>query len=98
MHADGLDMKKNNQPKNHLQLVLAGVLMSVGVAVFLEIPRKMAQLEQLYKSPAKIWAFKICFYLVGILLVGGGIRKAVQYFLPENQDNPDVTDNHESDR
>ena len=91
-------MKKNNQPKNHLQLVLAGVLISVGVAVILEIPRKMAQLEQLYQSSAKIWAFKVCFYLLGIMLVGGGIKKAVQYFLPNNQQNPDVTDNHESDR
>lgn len=98
MHVDGFDMKKNNQPKNHLQLVLAGVLMSVGIAVFLEIPRKMSQLEQLNQSSAKIWAFKICFYLVGILLVGGGIRKAVLYFLPNSQHNPDVTDNHESDR
>jgi uncharacterized membrane protein YczE len=98
MHVDGLNMKKNDQPKNHLQLVLAGVLMSVGIAVFLEIPRKMSQLEQLYQSPAKILAFKICFYLVGILLVGGGIRKAVQYFQPNSQHNPDDTDNHESDR
>ena len=91
-------MKKDNQPKNHFQLVWAGVLMSVGVAVFLEIPRKMSQLNQLYQSPAKIWAFKICFYLVGILLVGGGIRKTVQYFFLNSQHNPDVTDNHESDR
>jgi hypothetical protein len=98
MHVDGLDMKKNKQPKNHLQLVLAGVLVSVGVAVILEIPRKMSQLDQLYQSPAKIWAYKICFYLVGILLVGGGIRKAVQYFLPNDQHNPDITDNHGSDR
>lgn len=98
MHVDGFDMKKNSQPKNHLQLVLAGVLMSVGVAVFLEIPRKMSQLEQLYQSSAKIWAYKICFYLVGILLVGGGIRKTVQYFMPNSQQKQDVTDNHESDR
>ena len=95
---DGLNMKKNNQPKNHFQLVWAGVLMSVGVAVFLEIPRKMSQLEQLYQSSAKIWALKICLYLVGILLVGGGIRKTVEYFMPNSQRNPDVTDNQESDR
>jgi uncharacterized membrane protein HdeD (DUF308 family) len=95
---DGLNMKKNGQPKNHLQLVWAGVLMSVGVAVFLEIPRKMSQLAQLYQSSAKILAYKICFYLVGILLVGGGIRKAVSYFQTEGQRDPDATDNHESDR
>lgn len=98
MHADGLKMKKKDQPKNHIQLIWAVVLMSVGVAVFLEIPRKMSQLDQLYQSPAKIWAFKICFYLVGILLVGGGIRKTIQYFQPNSQHKPDVTDNHESDR
>lgn len=98
MHVDGLDMKKKNQPKNHFQLVWAGVLMSVGVAVLLEIPRKMTQLDQLYQSPAKIWAFKICFYLVGILLVGGGIRKVIQYFQPDSLNNKDATDNHESDR
>ena len=91
-------MKKDNQPKNHIKLVWAVVLMSTGVAVFLEIPRKMAQLEQLWQSPAKIWAFKICFYLIGILLVGGGIRKTIQYFQPDSQDKPDVTENHGSDR
>jgi uncharacterized membrane protein HdeD (DUF308 family) len=98
MHVDGLNMKQNDQPKNHLQLIWAVVLMSVGVAVFLEIPRKMSQLVQLWQSPAKIWAFKICFYLVGILLVGGGIRKMIQYFQPNGQHRPEGTDNHESDR
>jgi uncharacterized membrane protein HdeD (DUF308 family) len=98
MHVDDLDMKKNDQPKNHLQLIWAVVLMSVGVAVFLEIPRKMSQLVQLWQSPAKIWAFKICFYLMGILLVGGGIRKMVQYFQTNSQHSTAAEDNHESDR
>ncbi len=91
-------MKKNDQPKNHMQLVWAVILMSTGVAVFLEIPRKMSQLEQLWQSSAKIWAFKICFYLIAVLLVGGGIRKTIQYFQPNSQDGPDVKENHESDR
>lgn len=91
-------MKKNDQPKNHMQLVWAVILMSTGVAVILEIPRKMSQLEQLWQSPAKIWAFKICFYLIAVMLVGGGIRKTIQYFQPNSQDGPDVKENHESDR
>jgi hypothetical protein len=98
MQVDGLNMKKNDQPKNHMQLVWAVILMSTGVAVFLEIPRKMSQLEQLWQSSAKIWAFKICFYLIAVMLVGGGIRKTIQYFQPNSQDGPDVKENHESDR
>jgi hypothetical protein len=98
MQVDGLNMKKNDQPKNHMQLVWAVILMSTGVAVFLEIPRKMSQLEQLWQSSAKIWAFKICFYLIAVMLVGGGIRKTIQYFQPNSQDGPGVKENHESDR
>ena len=98
MHVDGLNMKKKDQPKNHIQLIWAVILVSMGCAVFFEIPRKMAQLNQIYQTPEKIWAFKICFYLLGILLVGGGIRKTVQYFQTNGQHDTDVTDNHESDR
>jgi uncharacterized membrane protein HdeD (DUF308 family) len=91
-------MKKMDQPKNHLQLIWAGILMSAGIAVFLEIPRKMSQLAQLYQSSATLWAFRICFYLIGILLVGGGIRKIVLYFQSSGQHRSDVSDNDESDR
>jgi hypothetical protein len=98
MHTDGLDMKKKDQPKNHFQLVWAGILMSTGIAVLLEIPRKMSQLVQLWQSPSKIWAARICFYLMGILLIGGGIRKLIQYFQSDIKNGADITENDESDR
>jgi hypothetical protein len=97
MHAENLNMKKNDQPKNHVQLIWAGVLMSAGIAVFLEIPRKMSQLVQLWHSSTTIWAFRICFYLIGILLVGGGIRKIFQYFQPNDQYRKGIGNNDESD-
>jgi predicted nucleic acid-binding Zn ribbon protein len=90
-------MKKNDQQKNHVQLIWAGVLISAGIAVVLEIPGKMSQLAQLWHSSATIWAFRICFYLIGILLVGGGIRKIIQYFQPNDLYRKDIRDNDESD-
>jgi uncharacterized membrane protein HdeD (DUF308 family) len=97
MHADGLNMEKNDQQKNHLQLIWAVVLISAGIAVFLEIPGKTSQLAQLWRSSASIWAFRISFYLIGILLVGGGIRKIIQYFQPNGQYGTDAGDNRNND-
>jgi hypothetical protein len=91
-------MKKKDQPKNHFQLIWAGVLVSAGIGVFLEIPQKMSQLVQLWQSPAKIWAARICFYLLGILLIGGGIRKIIKYFQSDIKNGADITEDDESDR
>ncbi len=54
--------------------------MAAGAAVFFRIPQVMPQLAQMGQSAAAMGYIRICFYIMGILLVGGGARKIIQYF------------------
>lgn len=76
-------MKKNIRSKNTVQIVWGTALILVGVAVFFRIPQVIPQLVQMGQSSTTVWFVRICFYLMGFLLVGGGIKKFVQYFSPE---------------
>jgi hypothetical protein len=94
-------MKKANQSKNYIQLVWATALVLAGVGVFFRIPQVMPQLAQMGQSNTTVWAVRICFYLMGALLIGGGIRKIVLYIHPfghENEPHPIDAAEKESDR
>ena len=77
-------MKNNRQIKNNVQIVWGVALILVGVAVFFRIPQVIPQLEQMGQSATTVWFIRICFYLMGTLLVGGGIKKIVQFARPQD--------------
>ena len=58
--------------------IVWGILLVVmGIALFFRIPQVMPRIEQIeYFSPV-IWFIRFSFYLIGILLIGGGIKKIV---------------------
>lgn len=94
-------MKRQNQPGNNVQIIWAAALILAGVAVFFRIPQVMPQLAGMWQSEITLWAFRICFYLMGILLIGGGIKKIVRYFHRddnENRTNTTGEGNIDSDR
>ena len=70
-------MAKNNP--QILKLTWGVALILVGVAVFFRIPQVIPQLVQMGQSTTAVWFVRICFYLIGFLLIGGGINKIVQY-------------------
>ncbi len=89
-------MGKNSRTKNNAQIVKLAwgvALILVGVAVFFRIPQVIPQLVQMGQSPTTVWFIRICFYLMGFLLVGGGIKKIIQYISPEDS----VAEEHSSD-
>ncbi len=54
--------------------------MVAGIGVFFRIPQVMPEIEKIgYFEPALVF-IRFCFYLMGILLIGGGIRKLYRYF------------------
>ena len=67
----------DRQPKM-LQMIWGGALAAAGVGVFIMLPRRMAQIaEARQAAPASfemlfLW---FCFGLLGVLLIGGGLRK-----------------------
>jgi len=80
-------MKTNSRTKNNVQVVKlawGAALIMVGVAVFFRIPQVIPKLVEMGQSATTVWFIRICFYLMGILLVGGGIKKISQYIRPED--------------
>ena len=77
-------MKFNSSFKNNAQLAWGAALILVGVAVFFRIPQVIPQLVQMGQSTTTVSVIRICFILMGILLVGGGIKKIVQYARPQD--------------
>ena len=73
--------KRNN---TNLQLVWGAALTFMGVAVFFKVPQVVPRLEEMGQSEFTITFFRICMYIMGIILVGGGVRKLIQRFKPED--------------
>jgi len=57
------------------QIVWGILLMLAGVGVFYRIPQVMPKLAELEIFTSIIPFIKFCFYLIGIILFGGGIQK-----------------------
>jgi hypothetical protein len=84
-----------------VQLIWGTALVLVGVAVFFRIPQVMPQLAQMGQSDTTLWVIRVCFYLMGVLLIGGGIGKFIRHFYPGNpthQLRPTGEAEKESDR
>ena len=67
-------MKKNSPIKNNVQIVKltwGAALILIGVAVFFRIPQVIPQLVQMGQSDTTVWFVRICFYLIGFMLIGG---------------------------
>jgi hypothetical protein len=68
-------MDKN---QSSFQLIWGAALTAAGVGVFVLLPQRMEQIRQLRQ--AEPYSFDIlflwfCFGLLGVLLIGGGLRK-----------------------
>ena len=90
-------MTKKPQQTNNIQLIWGVALTVVGIGVFLRIPQVMPQLEKMEQFSGAIWFIRFCFYLMGVILIGGGIKKVLNHFrhaenLSDN-DNPDRVEN-----
>lgn len=71
---------KNTKTRNNVQLVWGIALMMAGVGIFVRIPQVMPKLAQMEYFSSALWLIRFCFYLMGIILVGGGLKKVLNYF------------------
>lgn len=68
-----------SENKKSLQIAWGILLFLSGVGVFIRIPRVMPQIEKI-EIYAPVFSFiRLCFYLIGILLIGGGLKKIFRY-------------------
>lgn len=79
-------MKNDSGHRNNNQLIWGIALALVGLAVFVRIPQVMPELEKLQHLSGVIGFIRVCFYLMGIILLGGGIKKIVNYFQLDSND------------
>jgi hypothetical protein len=57
------------------QIIYGLVLMLAGVGVFFRIPQVMPEMGRIESLNASLPFIRFCFYLLGVLLIGGGIKK-----------------------
>jgi hypothetical protein len=90
-------MTKKPQHTKNIQLIWGVALTMVGIGVFLRIPQVMPQLEKMEQFSGTMWFIRFCFYLMGVILIGGGIKKVLNHFRPaetlSDNDNPDRIEN-----
>jgi hypothetical protein len=67
----------DRQP-NMLQMIWGGLLAAAGIGVFIMLPRRMAQIAEARQADPTSFEMLFlwfCFGLLGVLLIGGGLRK-----------------------
>ncbi|MCD6185150.1 MAG: hypothetical protein J7K84_05080 [Deltaproteobacteria bacterium] len=64
--------------KTIIQIVWGIVLSATGLGVFFAIPQKMIEIEKSGFFSSNLFFIKFSFYLIGILLLGGGIKKILK--------------------
>ena len=67
--------------KNKRQLIWGIALVLAGIGVFVRTPQVMPKLVQIIGS-ADLWGYRIALYIMGILLIGGGIQKILRQMKP----------------
>lgn len=73
-------MEKRPQKNTTIQLIWGAALTVVGIGVFIRIPQVMPKLEQMDQFSGAMGFVRFCLYLMGVILIGGGIKKIVHYF------------------
>lgn len=79
-HKDG-----KNRNKTAIQLIYGIALVLVGVGVFIRIPQVMPKIAEIEQFAPVMFFIRFCFYLMGILLIGGGSKKIYRYYDNETE-------------
>jgi hypothetical protein len=76
-------------PKHPFQLAWGLLLTLAGIGVLFRIPQVMPQIEQIdyFKGVTPFLYFS--FYLIAVILIGGGLKKIYAYFKGPGRDGTD---------
>jgi len=69
--------QKDSTGKNKpvIQFIYGIALTLAGIGVFYRIPQVMPRVEQIQQFSSVIGFIRFSFYLMGVLLIGGGLKK-----------------------
>jgi hypothetical protein len=79
--------QKAPTPKNSAQMIWGCALVLAGVGVFIRIPQVMPKIAQIESFANATGVIRVCFYLMGIFLIGGGIQKVYRYVKSSKPDS-----------
>lgn len=79
-------MDKN---KTTFQLAWGIALILAGIGVFYRIPQVMLRVEKIGQFSSVSFFIRFCFYFMGVLLIGGGIRKVYNHYSKSEGKAPD---------
>ena len=65
----------------NIQIVWGVVLVLAGIGVFFRIPQVMPEIQKIEHFFSAIFFIRFCFYLLGVLLIGGGAKKIYDNYL-----------------
>ncbi len=61
--------------KKVIRIIWGIALVLAGIGVFYRIPQVMPKIEKIEYFSSAIFFVRFCFYFLGILLIGGGIKR-----------------------
>ncbi len=78
MNSENSD-KNENAPKDKnnvvVQIIWGIALTLAGIGVFFRIPEVMPRIEQIKQFASVMFFIRFSFYLLGMILIGGGLKK-----------------------
>ena len=61
--------------------VIYGIALTLaGIGVFYRIPQVMPKIEQMHQFSSVMGFIRFSFYLLGVLLIGGGLKKIYENY------------------
>jgi len=83
MNSENSD-KNENAPKDKnkvlVQIIWGIALTLAGIGVFFRIPEVMPRIEKIEQFASVMFFIRFSFYLLGMLLIGGGLKKIYTNF------------------
>jgi len=74
--------QKDTKGKNKavIQVIYGIALTLAGIGVFYRIPQVMPRIEQIQQFSSVMFFIRFSFYLLGVLLIGGGLKKVYENY------------------
>ncbi|MGA8178841.1 MAG: hypothetical protein WB792_02200 [Desulfobacterales bacterium] len=70
----------NGKKKPRIQVIYGIALTLAGLGVFYRIPQVMPRIEQMHQFSSVMGFIHFSFYLLGVLLIGGGLKKIYENY------------------
>jgi hypothetical protein len=66
--------------KRNFQMIWAVALILMGIAVFFRVPAVAEKMAGAFDTNAGLYFFRFSFYLIAVILIGGGIKKIFKFW------------------